>query len=186
FDSQPCDNMDRSMTIYEWYYTIPAVQWPKGCFYFAPFLYVVIQIQYFPSIINDVVYGEKIILIRERPKYTIGTYQIVTNSIEIQKTRAEFSCQYRSLPMQIFSIELYSTYEGKSISLYRVRNREVQSIIKGNLQWPETFYQVTNPVDIIASDYLRYGGKRQKGKISKGKNVENQNIENKNNANVDK
>ncbi|CAF4405499.1 unnamed protein product, partial [Rotaria magnacalcarata] len=186
FDSQPCDNMDRSMTIYEWYYNIPAVKWPKGCFYFTPFLYVVIQIQYFPSIINDVVYGEKIILIRERPKYTIGTYQIVTNSIEIQKTRAEFSCQYRSLPMQIFSIELYSTDEGKSISLYRVRNREVQSIIKGNLQWPENFYQVTNPVDIIASDYLRYGGKRQKGKISKGKNVENQNIENKNNANVDK
>ncbi|CAM4950584.1 unnamed protein product [Rotaria socialis] len=79
--------------------------------------------------------GEKIVLIHERPKYTIGTYQIVTNSIEIQKNRAEFSCQHRPLPMQMFSTELFSKYEG-------------------NLQWPKTFYQVTNPVDIIANDYL--------------------------------
>ncbi|CAF4553435.1 unnamed protein product [Rotaria socialis] len=99
FDSQPCDNMDMSMTIYEWYYNIPAVHWPK-------------------------------------------------------ENRAEFSCQHRPLPMQMFSTELFSKYEGKSISLYRVRNREVQPIIKGNLQWPKTFYQVTNPVDIIANDYL--------------------------------
>ncbi|CAF0913978.1 unnamed protein product [Rotaria sordida] len=157
FDYQPCYDMDSSMIIYEWYYNIPAVQWPEVAGFRVgtntPYQYIVIHIQYFQSIINNI-YGEQITMTRTRPKYQIGIYQIATNSFDFQKKHADFSCQYHSSSIQIFSTQLYSIYEGLSISLYRVRNHELQSIIKGNLHWPQTFYQLKNSIDIKANDYL--------------------------------
>ncbi|CAF3044096.1 unnamed protein product [Rotaria sp. Silwood2] len=119
----------------------------------TPYRYVVIHIQYFQSVINDIG-GELISMTRTRPKYKIGTYPIAINMLEFQKNHADFSCRYRSSSMQIFSTQLYSTSEGLSISLYRVRKHELQTIIKGNLHWPQTFYQLQNLIDIKANDYL--------------------------------
>ncbi|CAF3526977.1 unnamed protein product [Rotaria sp. Silwood1] len=130
FGHQPCSNTDLSMIIYEWYYNIPAVQWPKEAGFRVgtntPYRYVIIHIKYSQSIINDI-YGEQITMTRTRPKYKIGTYQIATNKF---------------------------AFQSRSISLYRVRHHELQSIFKGNLHWPQTFYQLPNSIDIQANDYL--------------------------------
>jgi len=75
------------MIIYEWYYNIPAVKWPKGYFHtliilgfflFELFLesgfevgintdyrYVVIHIRYFQFDINDI-YGQQITMARRK------------------------------------------------------------------------------------------------------------------------
>ncbi|CAF3597020.1 unnamed protein product [Rotaria sp. Silwood1] len=92
----------------------------------TPYRYVIIHIKYSQSIINDI-YGEQITMTRTRPKYKIGTYQIATNKF---------------------------AFQSRSISLYRVRHHELQSIFKGNLHWPQTFYQLPNSIDIQANDYL--------------------------------
>ncbi|CAF1157415.1 unnamed protein product [Adineta steineri] len=72
---------------------------------------------------------------RKKPKYQIGTYEITTNAFQFQRNFADFSCQYHSSSMEVFSALLFSNPEG-------------------NLHWPQTFYQLQNSIDIEAQDYL--------------------------------
>ncbi|CAF0790806.1 unnamed protein product [Adineta steineri] len=138
FGDQPCVSMDQSMLIYEWYHNIPSVQWPKDAGFRVGaktlYRYIVINIKYFSSISNNI-YGEHVTMTRKKPKYQIGTYEITTNAFQFQRNFADFSCQYHSSSMEVFSALLFSNPEG-------------------NLHWPQTFYQLQNSIDIEAQDYL--------------------------------
>lgn len=39
-------------------------------------------------------------------------------------------------------------------SLYRVRDGVVTQIVKGDPQWPQSFYPLASPIDIQNDDYL--------------------------------
>ncbi|CAF1142077.1 unnamed protein product [Adineta ricciae] len=156
-DTRACESVDQSVLIYEWYDSVPAVQWPKDAGLRVgintPYRYVVVNVHYRSSDSNDI-YTERITFTHQKPKYEIEMYDIMTNALNIQKHRVDFSCQYDSSEMKIFSTLFSSNFQGGAISLYRIRNNQVQSIIKGNLAWPQTFYQLSNVTDIKGEDYL--------------------------------
>ena len=43
---------------------------------------------------------------------------------------------------------------GRVNSLYRVRDGEISQIVKGDPQWPQSFYPLPKPVDIQTGDYI--------------------------------
>jgi len=45
-------------------------------------------------------------------------------------------------------------YLARVNSLYRVRDGAVTQIVKGDPQWPQSFYPLSSPVEIQKDDYL--------------------------------
>jgi len=43
---------------------------------------------------------------------------------------------------------------GRVNSLYRIRNGEICQIVKGDPQWPQSFYPLSSPVQIQNGDYV--------------------------------
>ena len=39
-------------------------------------------------------------------------------------------------------------------SLYRIRDGQIKQIVKGNPQWPQSFYPLASPVEILSGDYI--------------------------------
>ena len=39
-------------------------------------------------------------------------------------------------------------------SLYRIRDEKITQIVKGDPQWPQSFYPLSSPVDIQNGDYV--------------------------------
>ena len=45
-------------------------------------------------------------------------------------------------------------FTGRVNSLYRVRDGEILQIVKGDPQWPQSFYPLPSPIEIVKGDYV--------------------------------
>ena len=86
--------------------------------------------------------------------------------------RTPFSCRHTGPTISIFAARVHAHQWGQSClrslhrchsrcsslarvnSLYRVRDGVVTQIVKGDPQWPQSFYPLATPVEIQTDDYL--------------------------------
>jgi hypothetical protein len=84
--------------------------------------------------------------------------------------RTPFSCRYNGPSISIFAARVHAHQWGlififllfffnlfilaRVNSLYRVRDGAITQIVKGDPQWPQSFYPLPTPIEIQNDDYL--------------------------------
>ncbi len=56
--------------------------------------------------------------------------------------------------MGFIEYKILFLYLARVNSLYRVRDGIITQIVKGDPQWPQSFYPLTTPIEIQNDDYL--------------------------------
>lgn len=95
----------------------------------------------------------------EEQRYLGGIYLMVSMHIDItphkDNIHSDVACVYDdSIPINMFAFRTHAHGLGKVISGYRIRNNEWEQIAKGNPQWPQAFYPMTNIYSIQRGDTL--------------------------------
>jgi hypothetical protein len=57
-------------------------------------------------------------------------------------------------PIQVFLFISVFYFIARVNSLYRVRDGEISQIVKSDPQWPQSFYPLPTPVEILKGDYI--------------------------------
>ncbi|CAF3800134.1 unnamed protein product [Rotaria sordida] len=123
----------------------------------TPYKYIVINIHYLLILKNDNS-GNQLILTRKPRKYHAGVLLSGTGAIYLRpKThtiRTPFSCEYNGPPISIFAARVHAHQWARVNSLYRVRNGEISQVVKGDPQWPQSFYPLPSTIEIQNKDYI--------------------------------
>ncbi|CAF4387663.1 unnamed protein product [Rotaria socialis] len=151
----------QQMIIHGWARNAPPLTLPENVGFHVgrntPYKYVVINIHYLSILKNDYS-GNQLIMTRKPLIYHAGVMLGGSDLIYLQpktnSTRTPFSCQYNGPPISIFAVRVHAHQWGRVNSLYRVRNGEISQIVKGDPQWPQSFYPLASPVDIQNNDYV--------------------------------
>ncbi|CAF4235914.1 unnamed protein product, partial [Rotaria magnacalcarata] len=149
------------MIIHGWARNAPSLTLPENVGFHVgrntPYKYVVVNIHYLSILKNDYS-GNQLIMTRKPLTYHAGVMLGGSGRIYLQpKTnsiRTPFSCQYNGPPISIFAVRVHAHQWGRVNSLYRVRKGEISQIVKGDPQWPQSFYPLASPVDIQNNDYV--------------------------------
>ncbi|CAF2813402.1 unnamed protein product [Rotaria sp. Silwood2] len=155
----PCNGIQT--IIHGWARNAPALTLPKDVGIAVgrntPYKYIVLNIHYLGILKNDNS-GNQLIMSRKPRKYHAGVLLSGTNDIYLKpKThtiRTPFSCQYNGPPISIFAIRVHAHQWARVNSLYRVRDGEISQIVKGDPQWPQSFYPLPSAVEIQKNDYI--------------------------------
>ncbi|CAF4931453.1 unnamed protein product, partial [Rotaria sp. Silwood1] len=157
---QAC-NGDEQLIIHGWARNAPSMTLPDDVGFpvgrNTPYKYIVVNIHYLSSIVNDKS-GNQLIISRKPRKYQAGVMLAGTSQIFIKpKThsiRTPFSCRYNGPSISIFAARVHAHQWARVNSLYRVRDGVITQIVKGDPQWPQSFYPLPSPIEIQNDDYL--------------------------------
>ncbi|CAF1185230.1 unnamed protein product [Didymodactylos carnosus] len=123
----------------------------------TPYKYIVLNIHYLTVLQNDKS-GNQLLMSRKKRKYQAGVLLSGTSQIYLKPkshtVRSHFSCRYSGPPISIFAARVHAHQWARVNSLYRVRSGEISQVVKGDPQWPQSFYQLPSPVEIVEDDYL--------------------------------
>ncbi|CAF0866492.1 unnamed protein product [Rotaria sp. Silwood1] len=155
----PCNS--EQMIIHGWGRNAPPMTLPKDVGIAVgrntPYKYIVVNIHYFAILKNDNS-GNQLIMTRKPCKYHAGVMLSGTNEIYLkpktQTIRTSFSCQYNGPPISIFAARVHAHQWARVNSLYRVRDGKISQIVKGDPQWPQSFYPLPSAVEIRKNDYI--------------------------------
>ncbi len=56
--------------------------------------------------------------------------------------------------LEFISYDYFVIILARVNSLYRVRDGAITQIVKGDPQWPQSFYPLSSPIEIQTDDYL--------------------------------
>jgi peptidylglycine monooxygenase len=123
----------------------------------TPYKFIVLNIHYLAILRNDKS-GNQLLMSRKPRKYQAGVMLGGTSQIYLKPkshtVRAHFSCHYNGPPLSIFAARVHAHQWARVNSLYRVRDGVISQVVKGDPQWPQSFYPLASPVDIQDGDYL--------------------------------
>ncbi|CAF0855130.1 unnamed protein product [Adineta ricciae] len=147
--------------IHGWGRNAPALKLPEDVGFVVgrntPYKYIVVNIHYMSKLKNDNS-GNQLLLSRTPRKYRAGVLLSGTSDIYLrpkaETIRTPFSCQYDGPPISIFAIRVHAHQWARVNSLYRVRDKEITQIAKGDPQWPQSFYPLPSPITVEVGDYL--------------------------------
>jgi hypothetical protein len=123
----------------------------------TPYKYIIVNIHYLSSVVNDKS-GNQLIMSRKSRKYQAGVMLAGTSQIYLKpkthSVRTPFSCRYNGPSISIFAARVHAHQWARVNSLYRVRDGAITQIVKGDPQWPQSFYPLPTPIEIQNDDYL--------------------------------
>ncbi|UJR18342.1 hypothetical protein I4U23_005244 [Adineta vaga] len=159
FDHFPC--IGKQMIIHAWALNGSSLILPKDVGFpvgrNTPYKFIVINLHYLSIVKNDNS-GNQLLLTQKPRQYHAGLILIGTHNIYLQpKThtiRTNFSCRYYGSSISIFATHFHTHRWGRVNSLYRIRDKSILQIAKGNPQWPQSFYTLSLPIKIQHDDYL--------------------------------
>ncbi|CAF1152901.1 unnamed protein product [Rotaria sordida] len=157
---QAC-NGNEQLIIHGWARNAPSMTFPDDVGFpvgrNTPYKYIVINIHYLSNVVNDKS-GNQLIISRKPRKYQAGVMLAGTSQIYLKpKThsiRTPFSCRYNGPSISIFAARVHAHQWARVNSLYRVRDGVITQIVKGDPQWPQSFYPLPSPIEIQSDDYL--------------------------------
>lgn len=157
---QAC-NGNEQLIIHGWARNAPSMALPDDVGFpvgrNTPYKFIVVNIHYLSNIQNDRS-GNQLVFSRKPRKYQAGVMLAGTSQIYLKPKahtiRTPFSCRYNGPPISIFAARVHAHQWGRVNSLYRVRDGTITQIVKGDPQWPQSFYPLTTPIDIQTDDYL--------------------------------
>lgn len=157
---QACSSTEQ-LIIHGWARNAPSVILPDDVGFpvgrNTPYKYIVVNIHYLTTTVNDKS-GNQLTLSRKPRKYQAGVLLAGTSQIYLKpkahSVRTPFSCRYNGPPISIFAARVHAHQWARVNSLYRVRDGTATQIIKGDPQWPQSFYPLATPIEIQTDDYL--------------------------------
>uniref|UniRef100_A0A915HG78 Peptidylglycine monooxygenase n=1 Tax=Romanomermis culicivorax TaxID=13658 RepID=A0A915HG78_ROMCU len=123
--------------------------------------YYVLQVHYATTFVGSVYdySGVKLKMSTKKPPYLGGIYLFVAGYPSIPPETKEFpiniSCKYEGKAVvHPFAYRTHAHSLGRIISAFKYKDDKWTKIGKGNPQWPQRFYPVDKPVEILNGDTL--------------------------------